>query len=333
MFTLSFGFFFGNGNSGAGKVALINQSKTPIAQNLESAIMKSDILKTQKETDISFAKDQLKRSKVAAIIIIPNDFGSLNQTSPKQIEVVEDPGNQNTNAVVVSVLNSYLNNVNFQVQNTKPIFSVDEQKTNERELTYFDFVLIGLIGLSLMNSSVQGIAISMAQYREEKILKRITTTPVKPWKFVISEVSSRLILNLAQILVTIGIGVIFFNAHIYGNFFIILLLSLVGAVLFQTLGFAIASATKTIAAAQGMAMSITIPMMFLAGVFFAIDALPNWLFNIVQFLPLAPFLRILRQYALETTSPFLVPMNMIIIGGWIVVLLVISIWRFKLSDE
>lgn len=333
MFTLIFGFFFGKNNTGAGNVALINQSNTSIAINLQTTLEKSDIVKIRLENDVNSAKNDLKRNEIGAIIVIPENFGLLTAEAPKQVEVIEDPANQTTNTIISSFISSYLNNVNFKVQNAKPFFSIKEQQTSTRNLNYFDFVLIGLIGLSLMNSSVQGIAISMAQYREEKILKRITTTPVKSSKFVIAEVVSRLILNIAQILVILGIGVIFFGAHIYGNFFLILLVSLVGAVLFQTLGFAVASATKTVAAAQGMATAITIPMMFLAGVFFPIDSLPTWLFKIVQFLPLAPFLRVLRQYALETTSPFLVPLNAIIIIGWIVALLAISIWRFRLSDE
>jgi len=98
-------------------------------------------------------------------------------------------------------------------------------------------------------------------------------------------------------------------------------------------GFVVASFSKTTDTAQGMATAITIPMMFLAGVFFPIDSLPKWLYYIVQYLPLAPILRILRSVALEGASPFFEPRNAIIIVAWLIITLTISSWKFRLADE
>jgi ABC-2 type transport system permease protein len=108
---------------------------------------------------------------------------------------------------------------------------------------------------------------------------------------------------------------------------------MLGAFLFQMIGFVVASFSKTADAAQGMATAITIPMMFLAGVFFPIDSLPKWLYTFVQYLPLAPLLRIIRVVMLENSSPFFEPKNFIILVSWIVIALSISIYKFKLSDE
>jgi ABC-2 type transport system permease protein len=114
---------------------------------------------------------------------------------------------------------------------------------------------------------------------------------------------------------------------------LIFVFALIGAILFQAIGFVIASYSKTTDAAQGMATAITIQMMFLAGVFFPIDSLPKWLYSIVQFLPLAPILRIIRSIGLENASPFVNPMNIIIVGVWIVAMLSLAIYKFRLSDE
>ena len=186
-----------------------------------------------------------------------------------------DPGNTQSNIIILNFLDKYLTQANFKLQNAKPIFQIEEEKTTDRELNYFDFVLVGLIGMALMNSSVQGVSITMAKYRDDKILKRITTTPLPAWQFIISEVLARLILNIA----------------------------------------------------------ITIPMMFLAGVFFPIDQLPDWLSKIVQYLPLAPFLRMLREIGLESISPLTNPINIIIVISWIAVMLVIASYRFRLTEE
>ncbi len=333
MFTFIFGFFFGKGSTSTGTIAFINQSKSPIAQNLETTMGKSDLFKLRKDLNVNDAKDLMKQGKIANIVIISKDFGELSPTTSTKIKIIDDPANLQANSVVMGFIREYLNQVNFQVANAKPIYSVAEEKTTTQALNYFDFVLIGLIGMALMNSSVQGIAIGMAQYREDKILKRLTTTPLPSWEFIVAQVLSRLVINIAQIGLILAIGKYFFDAHIYGNIFLIFLLAMLGAVLFQLLGFVIAGFAKTTQAAEGMATTATIPMMFLAGVFFPIDQLPKWLFSVVQYLPLAPLLRIIRGTALESTSIWINPINIIIVTAWIVLLLILASYKFRLSDE
>lgn len=334
MFTVIFGFFFGGTDSKLGTIALINKSNTEIAQNLEKAMEGAKIFKIRQETNLEEAKKLLSKSTVATIVEVPENFGALTPDAPKEIIIVEDPANSQVNAVVAGFLREFTTQLNYQIQKAKPIYNVKVETTSAANLNYFDFVLIGLIGMALMNGSIQGIAISMAKYREDKILKRITTTPLRPWKFVGAEVVSRLFLNLFQIGLVLSIGIYFFHAHIdTAALPVLILLGLLGGLLFQSIGFAVSAVARTTDAAQGMAVAISVPMMFLAGVFFPIDQLPLWLYSIVKYLPLAPLLRMLRQVGLEDLSPFTNPNNVVIVIAWIIIALAISIWRFRLSDE
>ena len=333
MFTIIFGFFFGSSSTSLGNVALINEANTPLSEAYQTALEKSNLVKIKTDISIDEAKDQITKSQLSAAIVIPSGFGSQEKNAPTSINIIEDPANGQVNSAIVAFTNHFFTITDYQIHNLKPTFSVTEEKTNSRTLTYFDFVLMGLIGLALMNASVQGIAIAMAHYREEQILKRLTTTPLRIWKFVMAEVLSRLTLNILQVGLILAIGVWGFHAHIYGSYLLLFIFALLGGLLFQSLGFVIAAIAKTTDAAQGMAVAMTIPMMFLAGVFFPIDSLPKWLSGIIQYLPLAPLLRMIRTIGLEAGSPFVNPLNIEIVLGWIVVALGISIWRFRLTDE
>jgi ABC-2 type transport system permease protein len=178
-----------------------------------------------------------------------------------------------------------------------------------------------------------GMAVAITKYKEDKILKRITTTPLKSWKFIIAEVLSRLCINIVQVALILTVGIYGFHGHVYGNIFVLLPIVLLGAVLFQLIGFVIAGFAKTADAAEGMAQAIAIPMMFLGGVFFPIDALPKWLFSIIQFLPLAPLLRMIRGISIDAVSPLSNLTNMEILVGWIVVASILSVLKFRLNEE
>jgi len=342
MFALIFGLFFGE-NSNNGSLAIVNGSSTEIAENYVQALKDSGLFKIVEDKTIEQAKDGISNSSLIGAVEIPKDFGSIPNTalpntpiqtiSEQKILLIVDPGNAAQNAVLTGFTDKFMSNLNLKTQNAQEIFTYEQEKTNNRKLTYFDFILMGLLGLAVMQSSVIGLSVAMAKYREDKILKRITTTPLPTSVFIISEVLSRLVLNLLQILLILIVGLYIFSAHIYGNLFEIIVIALFGALLFQLLGFAVASASKTTDAAQGMATAINIPMMFLAGVFFPIDSLPTWLSKIVQFLPLAPLLRVLRNVGLNDMSPFSNMNDIYILIGWIVVLLFLSIWRFRLTEE
>lgn len=334
MFTFIFGFFFGK-ETKAGTIALINHSSSELSATIEKGLTDSGIFIINKETDLDKQKEQLSKNKISAIVEIPENFGERVPEAPTKLTLYYDPANSQVNAALTGFLDKFLTSVNYQIQNAKPIYSIDQVNVvgSERTLTYFDFVLAGILGLSLMNSSIIGIAVGLAKYREDKILKRITVTPIKTWWFIGGEVLSRIVLNFFQIGVILTIGKFVFDAHIYGNIFIIFAVAILGAIIFQLIGFAIASFAKTTDAAQGMATALTIPMMFLAGVFFPIDTLPKWLYGIVQYLPLAPLLRILRNVVLEAKSPFENPANIGIVMGWIAICLIISIYKFRLSEE
>ena len=334
IFVFIFGFFFGK-NSSTGDIIIINHSDTAIAAKMVTAIKATDSFKIDESySDVSLAKDQVVKGKVAAVLVIPDKFGALTPSAPKQIQVIDDPANTTTNAVLLGFLNSFDTELTYQINDIKtPAFSIVEEKTNTRTLSYFDFVLAGILGLALMNASVIGISVGMSKYREDKILKRLTTTPMKSWWFITCEVLSRLVVNFLQVTIILIIGKYVFNAHIYGNIFIIYILALLGGILFQLLGFAIASFVKTTDAAQGAATAITIPMMFLGGVFFPIDGLPKWLFSIVQYLPVAPLLRLIRGVVLDGASPLTNPSNLILVFVWIIVCLAVATWKFRLSEE
>lgn len=353
LFSFMFGFFFGK-DAKNGTVAVINNSDSEISTKYVDALEEAEIYKVERDLSVQEARDQIKNGKIVAAVEIPEDFGDLPEQKAPQIKVspngqvimpekakipeqkmklIIDPGNAQINAGLTGFTDKFLSQLNLRIQGADEVFIFEEEKTNDKKLSYYDFILAGILGLSVMNSSVIGIAVSMSKYREDKILKRITTTPVPTWAFILAEVISRLMLNLVQIAVILAIGIYMFDANIYGNIYVLVGVAMLGALLFQLLGFVIAALSKTTDAAQGMGTAITIPMMFLGGVFFPIDSLPKWLFSIVQYLPLSPLLRILRGVSSEGLSPFDNPKNIYIVLAWVIAALLFSVWKFRLTDE
>lgn len=333
MFTFIFGSFFGKSTNSLGTAVVVNKGNTELAKSITSALETSEIFKIQTENSGETAIQLVKDGKAAVGLEIPEGFGEQGLDTPTKLKMYISPGNAQAEAAMSGILGAILTKVNFQIQNAKEIYQVETENTATKTFNYFDFILVGLIGMALMNSSIQSLAIAMSRYREDKILKRVTSTPLPAYKFIVAEVLSRLILNFVQISLILLVGVYGYHANLYGNIFLIYIVGLFGAVLFQAMGFAIASLSKTADAAEGMATAVTVPMMFLAGVFFPIDSLPGWIHSIVQYLPLAPLLRVMRGIALDGGGLFGKPNDLLLVLAWILVMLLIAGWKFRLKDE
>jgi ABC-type polysaccharide/polyol phosphate export permease len=104
-----------------------------------------------------------------------------------------------------------------------------------------------------------------------------------------------------------------------------------GNIVFLNLGIVIAAASKTVAAASGMANAISLPMMFLSGVFFRTEQLPPFVEKLVQFLPLTPLLGALRTVLLDNESILNAGGDLALIGAWAVAMVLLASRLFKLE--
>lgn len=334
IFTLIFGAFFGRSNESAGTVALVQESNSSAAKAVVTALEKSKAFKIQTTSSVSAARDLVKSGKSVAIVDIPAQFGTGTSSSAEtHLSLYYDQSDLQAEAAVAGYINSVLTTMSYAAQGARPIYQLDTARASGQSYSYFDFILIGIVGMALMNSSILGVSVAMSKYRDDKIFKRITTTPLPAAQFIGAETLSRLVLNFVQISLILAVGIYLFHAHIYGNIGLVYLFSLVGALLFLAFGFAVASLSKTTEAAEGMATAITVPMMFLGGVFFPIDQLPKWLYSIVQFLPISPLLRTMRNVSLESQPILQSGRDLIIIAGWIMLMLALAAWKFRLVED
>jgi ABC-2 type transport system permease protein len=106
---------------------------------------------------------------------------------------------------------------------------------------------------------------------------------------------------------------------------------MIGNLIFLNLGILVAATSKTVAAASGLGNVVTLPMMFLSGVFFPIDQLPGALEKIVTFLPLTPLLSAFRKVLLDEESIFATGSDIALLAGWAILTTVLAARFFKLE--
>jgi ABC-2 type transport system permease protein len=171
----------------------------------------------------------------------------------------------------------------------------------------------------------------IAVYRENRIFKRLLTTPLRVSTFFASQITARLLLSVIQALIIFAAGIFLFHAQVYGSLLWALVLVIPANIIFLNLGFVVGAFAKNVEAAASLGNLETVPMMFFSGVFFPTDSLPRALAWVVGFLPLSPLLDAMRGMLLHSRPLWSFPGELAILGAWVAVssFLAVRFFRFE----
>jgi ABC-2 type transport system permease protein len=180
------------------------------------------------------------------------------------VEVLYNETNFQTNQFAITAIERIVDRVNLEAAGvSEPVVSLDARGVASSDVSYYDFLLPGLVAMGVMNASIIGMAVAISRFREQRILRRILATPLAPIRFLSSQVGARLVLSIIQSALILAVGIFLFGAELHGQLIWLFVLVTFANLIFLNLGFAAAGRAKNPDAAQGIANAIALPMMFL----------------------------------------------------------------------
>jgi ABC-2 type transport system permease protein len=149
-----------------------------------------------------------------------------------------------------------------------------------------DRLLVGILGYGCANTAFGGLAITLVIRREGGILKRLRATPLPAATYLAAMLVSTLIVFFLQMLVTVALGVLLYDAQGAESWVAVVPVLLLGGVVFAGLGFGIASLIRSAEGSSAVVNLIVLPMAFLSGSFGPTSGYPEVLQRIADVLPL-----------------------------------------------
>jgi ABC-2 type transport system permease protein len=199
-------------------------------------------------------------------------------------------------------------------------------------LSYSNYVLPGIITLSIMQTGVYGLAYWMVDLKSLGVIKRLMAAPLKPGAIVSAIVASRLIVILVEVGCLTLIGLVFFHATFAGNVFSTLVIAMLGGAIFLLAGLLIANYAKSYDAAAPLTSAVALPLTFLGNVFYPIDALPRGLQILARALPITYLADGLRQAYLYPFDFQKIGFDVFILGVWLMIMLAATLSVFRLKE-
>lgn len=313
------------------ELAIVDLANDEVSQGLVQALEQVDFFDVTVEEDEATARKELADGETGYVLIIPEGLAETvtNPAGGAALTLLLDETRVQTNSIVRSALQRSIDRINLDIQGARSVLEINEQSLAARNVSYFDFLLPGIVGFGVMVYSVTGMASVIALYRQQKILKRIKATPLKVRTFFTAQVSAWLLLSLVQTSIIAAAGVLIFGAQVYGNIAWVFPLVVLANLTFLNLGFIVGSYSKTVEAASGLGNAVALPMMFLSGAFFPTDTLPPVLQEVVKYLPLTPLLEALRGVMLDAEPIWAFPFEIGLLSLWVGITAVAAMRVFR----
>ena len=164
---------------------------------------------------------------------------------------------------------------------------------------YIDFLIPGLMAMSIMNACLWGIGWSLIDLRIKKLLRRMVATPLKKPIFLLSHGLNRMILSITELLLLYGFAYYYFGIILQGSVWSLLLVFLSGYIAFAGIAVLISCRAQNTHSGNGLINFVTLPMFILSGIFFSYHNFPDWVTPYVELLPLTMLANSLRGIITE----------------------------------
>ncbi|HSJ64905.1 MAG TPA: ABC transporter permease [Gemmatimonadaceae bacterium] len=211
----------------------------------------------------------------------------------------------------------------------RDVVSARDRHISERGWRYIDFVLPGLLGMTIMGTSIWGIGFTIVDARRRKLLKRLIATPMSRAQYLASFMTWRLFLLVLEVVVLVGFGALVFGVPVRGSIVQLATVALMAGVAFGAIGLLVAARPRTVEGVSGLMNLVMFPMWVASGVFFSATNFPDAIQPAIQALPLTAANDALRLTMLEGAGWSAVAPELAVLGAWLAVSFPLALRLFR----
>jgi ABC-2 type transport system permease protein len=277
------------------------------------------------EEQVDQAKKLIEDKDVVAVLFIPQDFSMIVFSSINITIFYDEAADINTRNIAVGtiagIIDGFARNISEEkIRLAQQYGNITEEEAvymrsvaqpinatilgvspmGGRELKYIDFLVPGLVAMSIMWTGVTSSASSLVEDRVRGIRRRILSTPTPRAAIILGDTLSKIVLIGIQVIILLLVAVLIYDLSIIGELWLVALVIIIGMFSMIGIGLVVSSFTKTSDEASNLSMLINFPMMFLAGVFFPISQ--GWMYYLSRIFPLTYINEALRDVMVRGSS-------------------------------
>lgn len=315
------------------KLGVIDYANTYESRELIAAFTENNVFDVKNYTfSQSFLGQEVRTGKITAGLVIPPDFNrNLEQEKPADIQVLIDGVDANTAGIASGYINQIVNQYSRRssAQVVTPLVQSQSVFLYNPGLLSSWFLVPGVMGLVLTLTSSLVSSNTMVREKDSGTLEQLLMTPADAWEILVAKIAPLFVLLMGDVFLALGLARLVFNVPFRGFFPLFMALASLYLVVGISVGIMLATVAKNQQQVVLISFFINLPMVQTSGAIAPIESMPV-LFRYLSLLnPLRHFVTIIRGVLLKGAGLEALWPNVLALSVFAIVLLTISVNRFR----
>jgi ABC-2 type transport system permease protein len=318
-------------------IAIWDKSGDITTRKITDKILSSGYFKLVKNI---YSEDEIhsefRKGTINLVVVFDQDFDrNLVNEGNTDIQIIADASDPNIAAILVNYLGSIIKDFNRQNNTAEmPGIQPSFRMFYNEELKSVNMFVPGLMAMILMLISAMMTSISLTKESEAGSMEILLVSPLRPLQIILGKVLPYALLAFMDAILILQLGKYIFGVPIIGSHLLLLSETVIFIVTALTLGIFISTITSSqLAAMMISAVGLILPTILLSGFIFPIDNMPVALQILSNIVPAKWFLITIKNIMLKGSGFMIIWKETAVMIFMVIVLLVISVKRFKIRLE
>lgn len=274
-----------------------------------------------KDMSQSEAESKINAGQYKGVLIIPPDYSDrLEKNKPTSLTLLTDSSDTTTSGIIINGIRQLLAKSGLVSLKIPNIYG---------NLEYLDFLVPGIIALTVFMGSVATTGSAIAGEKEDGTLVRMLMTPISKRSVILGKTIYQLILQVARAVILILAAYFLVGFSMNGSWLLIALILIVFTLGGVGLGIVMSTMVEDMESFFQLNMLITMPAMFVTGVFFPLSSIPNWMRYIAYCLPLTYAIDAMRIVMVKGQGLSAISNDLIILTLFAIVTFTLGVRLFR----
>ncbi len=176
------------------------------------------------------------------------------------------------------------------------------QSAGGADYSFLQSAFASLLTVGICATAFMGLPLTIADYRDKKILKHFFATPIRPLMILSVQVVIGMLTAFFSAALVSLLAVFGFGYRMEGNPFLFMGAFLLVMLSMYSIGMILASLCKTVKIANVVTTFVYFPMLFLSGATIPFELFPDAVQKVCNVLPLTHGIKLLKAVSLNTWS-------------------------------
>jgi ABC-2 type transport system permease protein len=231
-----------------------------------------------KDMSRSKAESQIDAGVYKAVLLIPSDYSDkLAKNESVSLTLLTDSSDTTTSGIITNFMRQLFAKAGLVSLNIPNIYG---------NLEYLDFLTPAVIALTVFMGSVATTGSAIAGEKEDGTIVRMLMTPVSKRAVILGKTIYQLIMQLGRAVILILAAYFLVGFHMNGSWLLVALVLVIFTLGGVGMGIVMSTRVDDMESFFQLNMLVTLPSMFVTGVFFPLSSVPDWMRYIAYCLPL-----------------------------------------------